>query len=55
MLDQLQRDLGTWIVEYNDQRPHQGRWCYEKTPMQTFLDTVSVAQEKQSPSGAQAH
>ena len=46
-LDELQRDLDTWMTEYNEDRPHQGRWCYGKTPMQTFLDTVSLAQEKQ--------
>jgi len=27
-------------------RPHQGRWCYGKTPMQTFLDSVALAKEK---------
>jgi hypothetical protein len=27
-------------------RPHQGRWCYGKTPMQTFLASVPLAQEK---------
>jgi hypothetical protein len=27
-------------------RPHQGRWCYGKTPMQTFIDTLPVAKEK---------
>ena len=24
----------------------QGRWCYGKTPMQTFLDSLAVAKEK---------
>ena len=24
----------------------QGRWCYGKTPMQTFRDSVAVAKEK---------
>src|SRR6202035_2288163 len=32
-LEQLQADLDTWITGYNEQRPHQGRWCYGKTPM----------------------
>src|SRR3954468_24939368 len=45
-LEQLQADLDTWITGYNEQRPHQGRWCYGKTPMQTFLDTVPLAREK---------
>ena len=45
-LEQLQADLDTWITGYNQQRPHQGRWCYGKTPMQTFLDTIPLAREK---------
>jgi hypothetical protein len=24
----------------------QGRWCYGKTPMQTFLDSVPLAKDK---------
>ena len=32
--------------EYNEERTHQGRWCFGKTPMQTFLDTLPVAKEK---------
>jgi transposase InsO family protein len=46
-LEELQTDLDAWLVEYNEQRPHQGRWCYGKTPMQTFLDTVPLAKEKE--------
>jgi hypothetical protein len=42
----LQGDLDSWIAEYNDTRAHQGRWCYGKTPMQTFLDTLPIAKEK---------
>ena len=45
-IEQLQADLDAWITGYNEQRPHQGRWCYGKTPMQTFLDTVPLAREK---------
>jgi hypothetical protein len=44
--DELQVDLDTWLTEYNATRPHQGRWCYGKTPMQTFLDSVPLAKEK---------
>ena len=43
---ELQEDLDVWLVEYNNERPHQGRWCYGKTPMQTFIDTLPVAKEK---------
>ena len=45
-IEQLQADLDLWIKEYNERRPHQGRWCYGKTPMQTFLDGVALAREK---------
>jgi transposase InsO family protein len=45
-LEQLQADLDAWITEYNESRPHQGRWCFGKTPMQTFLDSVPLAKEK---------
>jgi hypothetical protein len=31
---------------YNENRPHQGRWCFGKTPMQTFLDATPLAGEK---------
>ncbi|MFZ1830320.1 MAG: IS481 family transposase [Candidatus Competibacteraceae bacterium] len=43
---QLQADLDTWIASYNEQRPHQGRWCYGKTPMQTFIDSKPLAKQK---------
>ena len=45
-LEELQADLDVWLQEYNEQRSHQGRWCYGKTPMQTFLDSVPLAKEK---------
>lgn len=45
-LDQLQADLDRYIEGYNADRPHQGRWCYGKTPLQTFVDSISLAKEK---------
>ncbi len=45
-VDELQADLDAYLVEYNQQRPHQGRWCFGKTPQQTFLDTIGLAKEK---------
>ena len=45
-IDELQVDLDVWIREYNEQRPHQGRWCFGKTPMQTFLDAMPMTREK---------
>jgi transposase InsO family protein len=45
-LEELQADLELWLREYNEERPHQGRWCYGKTPMQTFVDAIPLAKEK---------
>lgn len=42
-LEQLQSDLDAWLTAKNNERPHQGRWCYGKTPKQTFLDSLPVA------------
>jgi hypothetical protein len=33
---------------YNESRPHQGKWCFGKTPMQTFIDALPLAREKSS-------
>jgi len=45
-LDELQADLDIWMERYNNERTHQGRWCYGKTPMATFLDSMHLAKEK---------
>ena len=45
-LEAIQTDLDVWMQEYNERRPHQGRWCYGKTPMQTFIDSLPLAKEK---------
>jgi transposase InsO family protein len=45
-IDELQADLDAWIQEYNETRPHQGRWCFGKTPMRTFLDAMPMTKEK---------
>ncbi len=42
----LQDDLDEWIRSYNEERPHRGRWCFGKTPMQTFLDAIPIARAK---------
>src|SRR4051812_17583331 len=46
-IDELQTDLDAWLNEYNEVRTHQGRYCFGKTPMQTFLDAAPAAREKQ--------
>ena len=45
-LEHLQHDLDEWMDYYNNERPHSGRYCYGKTPMQTFRDSKSLAEEK---------
>ena len=45
-IKELQDDLDDWIRSYNEERPHQGRWCFGKTPTQTFLDAIPIAREK---------
>jgi transposase InsO family protein len=45
-IEELQVDLDSWMASYNEERPHQGRWCFGKTPMQTFLDATPMAKEK---------
>ncbi len=44
---ELQADLDQCIRSYNEERPHQGRWCFGKTPMQTFVDAIPLAREKE--------
>ena len=45
-IEELQGDLDEWIERYNVERTHQGRWCFGKTPMATFLDALPLAKEK---------
>ena len=45
-IGELQADLDIWMDEYNQVRTHQGRYCFGKTPMQTFIDATSIAREK---------
>ena len=42
----LQADLDEWIHHYNNERPHSGRYCYGKTPMETFDQTITLAKQK---------
>lgn len=43
---ELQEDVNKWIAEYNEKRPHSGKYCYGKTPMQTFIESKHLAKEK---------
>jgi len=48
-VEELQIDLDAWLFKYNEQRPHSGRYCYGKTPMQTWRETIYIAVEKSIP------
>jgi hypothetical protein len=39
-LEQLQADLDTWLEEYSQRRPHSGKYCFAKTPLQ-FSNSLS--------------
>ncbi len=45
-IEMLQDDLDEWGRGYNEERPHSGKYCYGKTPIQTFLDSLPLAKEK---------
>ena len=42
----LQVDVDIWLKIYNETRPHSGKYCYGKTPEQTFLEGIKIAQQK---------
>jgi hypothetical protein len=45
-LDEIQEDADKWIEEYNTERTHSGKYCFGKTPWQTFLDSKKLADDK---------
>jgi len=53
-LDELQADLDTWIKQYNEERAHSGKCCFGKTPMQIFLDSIHLVNEKMLNNNLQA-
>lgn len=45
-LEELQTDVDEWLKSYNETRPHSGKYCYGKTPMQTLIDAKELVQSK---------
>ena len=45
-LEEMQQDLDVWIKYYNQERAHSGRYCYGKTPMETFRESLILARQK---------
>ena len=46
-LEQLQADVDEWMEGYNAERTHSGKYCYGKTPLQTFIESATLAYDKQ--------
>ena len=46
LLEELQLDVDHWLHSYNRARPHSGKYCYGKTPIQTFFDSMHIAYQK---------
>jgi len=45
-IEELQQDLDQWVEYYNKERTHSGKYCFGKTPMQTFHESLHLAKEK---------
>ena len=39
-------DIDVWLDYYNNHRPHSGKYCFGKTPMQTWNNSLYLAKEK---------
>ena len=39
-------DQGIGGRSHNHDRPHSGKYCFGKTPMQTFEDSIELANSK---------
>lgn len=45
-LESLQADLDQWINDYNEHRTHTGKYCFGRTPWETFESSKQLALEK---------
>lgn len=45
-IDELQADVDLWIEDYNKVRPHSGKYCFGKTPWQTWIDSLHLTKDK---------
>ncbi|MWN32745.1 MULTISPECIES: IS481 family transposase [unclassified Gilliamella] len=46
-LSEIQNDIEQWLDFYNRERAHSGKYCYGKTPWQTWNDAKGLVKEKQ--------
>ena len=40
-------DVDAWVESYNAERTPPGKYCYGKTPLQTFIESAPLSHEKQ--------
>lgn len=45
-VEEMQSDLDEWIKKYNEERTHSGKYCFGKTPMETFTSSKHLALQK---------
>lgn len=45
-IEELQIDVDKWLEEYNGHRPHSGKYCNGKTPLETFQEARYLAHAK---------
>jgi transposase InsO family protein len=45
-LEDIQTDADAWLKTYNQDRPHSGKYCYGKTPMDTFEESIQIVRDK---------
>lgn len=45
-VEELQKDVDKWLEEYNMERTHTGKYCYGKTPLQTFEEAKHIVASK---------
>ena len=45
-LGELEKDLNEWMAYYNNERTHQGKMYYGRTPIETLVDGKNVWAEK---------
>jgi transposase InsO family protein len=46
-MEEIQVDVDAWVESYNAERTHSGKYCYGKTPLQTFIESAPLAHDKQ--------
>jgi len=44
-IEELQGDLDRWLVWYNTERPHQGRYNWGRTPLHVIRDFQNQTQQ----------